>query len=74
MRPSDPGLLRTQRWMQAFITTPAEDEEAALRAAPTAVELAPDEALGIVKPSLTLTALERVGIYRNMYLARLGEA
>lgn len=58
---SDPDLERTQRWMQAFILAPAVDNEAA-------------EAARLVLPSLTLTSLERVGIYRDMYLSRLVEA
>jgi hypothetical protein len=69
----DPGLLRTQRWMQAFILAPGEDEEA-LRAEVVQAEVPADVALKMVLPSETLTPLERVGIYRGMYLARLEEA
>ena len=37
-------------------------------------EISREDALAMVQPSATLTALERVGIYRDMYLARLSEA
>ena len=69
----DPGLIRTQRWMQAFILAEGEDEEA-LRAEAVQAEVPADVALKMVLPSDTLTSLERVGIYRGMYLARLEEA
>jgi hypothetical protein len=71
---SDPGLARTQRWMQAFILEPQGDDQEALCSPKVQAELPADEALRIVLPSETLTATERVGIYRGMYLARLGEA
>ncbi len=57
----DPGLEQTQRWLQAFILAPEVDDQAA-------------EAGRLVLPSLTLTALERAGVYRDMYLSRLVEA
>ncbi len=72
-RLSDPGLARTQRWMQAFILAEGEDQ-AALMAPQVQAEIPGEEALKLVLPSLTLTPLERVGIYRSMYLSRLGEA
>src|ERR1700693_5648101 len=59
---SDPGLRPTQRWMQDFIL--AKD----------AGEPGIQEGLALVLPSATLTAGERAGIYRDMYLARLVEA
>ena len=70
---SDPGLARTQRWMQAFILADGDDETA-LAAAQVQAEIAKDDALAMVLPSATLTSLERVGIYRDMYMGRLGEA
>lgn len=74
MKPlSDPGLARTQRWMQAFIMAGGDHQEA-LQAPQVASEIPPDLALGMVLPSATLAPIDRVGIYRNMYLARLGEA
>lgn len=70
---SDPGLVRTQRWMQAFILAEG-DNETALAAPQVEAEIPKDHALAMVQPSATLSALERVSIYRDMYLARLGEA
>src|SRR5438105_13495382 len=70
----DPGLVRTQRWMQAFILAPGEDDEQALRAETVQAEIPAESALKLVLPSDTLTSLERVGVYREMYLIRLVEA
>lgn len=67
-------LVRTQRWMQAFILAPGEMDEDALRADTVQAEIPADEALKLIVRSDTLTSLERVGIYRGMYLARLAEA
>src|SRR5438105_10352999 len=67
-------LVRTQRWMQAFILAPGELDEDALHAEAVQAEIPADEALKLVLRSDTLTSLERVGIYRGMYLARLSEA
>ena len=67
-------LVRTQRWMQAFILAPGELDEDALRADAVQAEIPAHEALKLVLRSDTLTPLERVGIYRGMYLARLAEA
>jgi hypothetical protein len=69
----DPGLARTQRWMQAFILAPGTDEEA-LAAPQVEAEISKPDAVAMVQPSVTLTAVERVAIYRDMYLTRLGEA
>jgi hypothetical protein len=59
---SQPNLRRTQEWVQGVITHPGTFEEATAKA---------DR---YVIPSKTLTPAERVGIYRGMYAARLGEA
>ncbi len=59
--------------MQAFILAHGEDEDA-LRAEAVQAEVPAEVALNMVLPSDTLTSLERVGIYRGMYLARLEEA
>ena len=59
--------------MQAFILADGDDLEA-LRAEAVQAEVPADVALKMVLPSDTLTSLERVGIYRGMYLARLEEA
>ncbi|MGI8744702.1 MAG: HvfC/BufC family peptide modification chaperone [Bryobacteraceae bacterium] len=60
---ADLNLIKTQRWMQEFILAPGEPE-AALQ----------ETAQQLVKPSDMLTSLERVGVYRGMYLLRLVEA
>lgn len=57
----EPGLVGTQRWMQEFIVAP--------EGAPPALE-----ADHWVTASSRLTATERASIYRDMYLARLGDA
>lgn len=59
--------------MQAFILARGEDEDA-LRAEAVQAEVPAEVALNMVLPSDTLTSLERVGIYRGMYLARMEEA
>jgi len=70
---TDPGLDRIQRWMQACIMTQGECEEAIQsRAAQTVIPAA--DAPGLVKPSATMQALERLDVYRQMYLLRLEEA
>jgi hypothetical protein len=58
---TDRGLEELQRWMQAYIVGPGASEES-------------DLADGLVLPSKTLSALERLGIYRDMYLPRMEEA
>ena len=64
------GLARTQRWMQALIMHPGSDEEAVASEVAQAVVPA-REFPKVVLPSKTLTSFERLGIYRQMYLARL---
>lgn len=67
---TDPGLEtdltleKLQRWMQACILGPRTSEETMLSAA----------ARELVLPSKTLSALERLDIYRDMYLPRIEEA
>src|ERR1700693_1964355 len=58
---TDPGLEKLQRWMQGYIVGPGAPEEA-------------DLADGLVLPSKTLSALERLDIYRDMYVPRMEEA
>ncbi len=71
--PRDPGLGRLQRWLQAVILHPGSDHEAvASQAAKAEVASVPVER--IVRPSRTLTSVERIGVYRGMYVARLREA
>ncbi len=57
--------------MQAFIVHPGTDEEALEMASTEGIP--GEEVPRVVLPSSTLTAIERVGIYRGMYLLRLAE-
>ena len=62
-----------ERWMQAVIVHPGEVQEAL--ASEEASRALPAGSLEeLVKPSATLTAEERVAIYREMYLLRMREA
>jgi hypothetical protein len=66
-------LARLQRWMQAVIVDPAEAAQAP--SAPAARAEVPPERVGdVVLPSARLSAVERVGIYHDMYLLRMEEA
>ncbi len=69
----DLPLPRLQRWMQAVIEQPGEPDEAVASAAARA-ELDPDDIARVIKPSKTLTSVERVGVYQGMYLLRMVEA
>ena len=69
---SNPGLARTQRWLQKFIMAPGTASEAL--AAPAVRKEFAGEVAELVTPSRTLTSEQRAGVYRGMYLARLGEA
>ncbi len=64
--PAEPGLRKTQTWMQRFIVDPRADSEVYERSARSAARL--------VRPSRTLSPVERVAIYRDMYLLRMEEA
>lgn len=66
------ALGRLQRWMQAFIVHPGSEEQALAEAAREGIPL--ERVPEVVLPSETLTSVERVGIYRGMYLLRLAEA
>ena len=70
---TDPGLERVQRWMQACIFKPGTPEQAILSAGAQA-EIPAEVAHGVVLPSKTLSALERLDIYRGMYVPRMEEA
>ena len=62
MKPQfDSDLAGTQHWMQSFIVSPED----------SLPEQLPDT---MVTASTTLTATERAGIYRDMYLTRMDEA
>lgn len=71
--PLDLGLPRLQRWMQAVIEQPGTVDEAVVSEAARA-ELDPSEVGRVVRPSKTLTPVERVGVYQGMYLLRMIEA
>jgi len=70
---TDPGLERVQRWMQACILQQGTSEEAILSDGAQA-EIPADLARTVVLPSKTLSALERLDIYRDMYVPRMEEA
>ena len=69
----EPGLTRTQKWMQAVITHPGSDRQAVASAKARKI-VPPSRFPGLIRPSRTLDSFERIGIYRGMYLARLQEA
>ncbi|MGE5415131.1 MAG: putative DNA-binding domain-containing protein [Syntrophomonadaceae bacterium] len=71
--PLDLGLPRLQRWMQAVIEQPGSVDEAVASPAARA-ELDPSQIQRVVRPSKTLTPVERVGVYQGMYLLRMIEA
>jgi len=70
---TDPGLERIQRWMQACILKQGTYEEA-ITSEVAAKAIPAGEAREMVLPSKTLTASERLDIYRDMYLLRMEEA
>lgn len=70
---TDPGLERVQRWMQACIQHQGTCEEA-IASEPARTEITPEQARTVVLPSKTLSAFERLDIYRDMYLLRMEEA
>ncbi len=65
-------LEQFQRWMQTFIVHPGSEEDALDAAASEGIPA--DEVTRIILPSSTLTSLERLDVYRGMYLVRLAEA
>jgi hypothetical protein len=70
---TDPGLERVQRWMQTCILNQGTAEEA-ITSAPAQADVSADQARELVLPSKTLAPLERLDIYRGMYLLRMEEA
>ncbi len=65
-------LDQVQRWMQTFTVHPGSEEDALAAAAAEGIPA--DEVTSVILPSSTLTSLERLGVYRGMYLLRLAEA
>ena len=70
---TDPGLERIQRWMQACILEQGTCEEA-ISSERAQAAIPADSARGVVLASKTLSGLERLDIYREMYLLRMEEA
>ena len=70
---TDPGLERIQRWMQACLLDQGTCEEA-INSERAQAAIPADIARTMVLPSKTLTPLERLDIYRDMYLLRMEEA
>jgi hypothetical protein len=70
---TDPGLEKIQRWMQACILNQGTAEEAIASDAAQAA-IPSDQARDVVLPSKTLSSLERLDVYRDMYLLRMEEA
>src|SRR6266852_2514208 len=70
---TDQGLARIPRWMQACIEDQGTCEEAIASERAQSV-MSAEEARSVVLPSKTLSSLERLEIYRGMYLLRLGAA
>ena len=70
---TDLVLEQIQRWMQACIQEQGTCEEA-IHSDRAAREIPPDRARTVVLPSKTLTAFERLDVYRDMYLLRMEEA
>ena len=66
-----PSLIQTERWMKALIIHPGTVEEA-IKARSAAREI-PSSKLPVL-PSKSLTAHQRVDVYREMYWLRLREA
>ncbi|MBV6432601.1 MAG: hypothetical protein IANPNBLG_02743 [Bryobacteraceae bacterium] len=69
----EPGLGRTQRWMQAVILHPGNTAQA-LSSDEAEREVPAKRLSEVVTPSRMLTSAERIGIYRDMYMLRLREA
>ena len=69
--PSPPTLKQTERWMQAVVRHTGSAEEAIV--SPQATRQIPASRMPVL-PSKTLTAEERVNVYREMYWLRLREA
>jgi hypothetical protein len=66
-------LDRLQRWMQAVVVHPGP-VPAASRAPAARAEVPPAAVADLVRPSRTLSADERIGIYQGMYLLRMEDA
>lgn len=73
LRPTPLDLATTQAWVQAVVTDPGEIDDALT--APAAATFVPAEQVErVIRPSHSLTAQQRIGIYHGMYLLRMQEA
>lgn len=72
-KPEAPRLGRVQRWMQACIMADGP-VASAIATQPATQEFPASVAPGLIRPSRTLTPLERLDIYRRMYELRLVDA
>lgn len=69
--PAEAPLAVMQRFLQTFIVHPGTDEEALAAAAREGMK---EEVSRFILPSKTLTSVERLGVYRGMYLLRMRDA
>lgn len=69
---ADLALRRLQRFVQSVVVHPGETRAAAARAARRELRGATPDAT--LRPSRTLSAVERIGIYQGMYLLRMRDA
>lgn len=66
------SLDTMQRWMQAVIMAKGDDDQA-IESDEARAWLAPEQARQFILPSRTLEAVERLHIYRRMYILRFCE-
>ena len=71
--PTEPKLQDLQAWLHTFVVAPGTQEQAIMTAEQRA-GFAGGSAESLILPSPTLSPLERIQIYRNMYLLRMQEA
>lgn len=69
---ADVALRRLQRFVQSVVVHPGQTRAAVARAARR--ELGTPRPESALRPSRTLTAVERIGIYQGMYLLRMRDA
>ncbi len=68
---ADLALRRLQRFVQSVVVHPGETRAAAARAARRELGESPET---VLRPSRTLSAVDRIGIYQGMYLLRMRDA
>ena len=67
---AEASLPTLQRWMQAVVVHPGTTEEA-VASSGAQDEVPADQVGDVILPSRTLTPVERVGVYHDMYLLRM---